>query len=218
MLPICLSAILLAFLGANRPLIAQDRIITNERYGFSIKLPEGFESVSAGMPALPEQVALLVRPAGGGFPTFNIVVQPLLDIGLADSNETAERIVSDYRQIGLTDARLVSSRLTRIDSKSAQHVVLTYASAGKLFSSEVYLVRFAGREFTLTYICEQPACPSLRHIKDVLLGSLTFEPRAEANPIPTTYVKPTRWNVLAILFISLLLAGLLFFRFYKRAR
>lgn len=105
----------------------------------------------------PGGVELALRHIGASaFPTLNIIVRPgSWDPTRLSALNEGEAVVASYRKLGLTDARLVSSRTTVVGGTSAAAFTISYASQGVLFRAQVLLIPGSDRHYIATILAKE---------------------------------------------------------------
>jgi hypothetical protein len=133
--------------------------------GFTQRYPRTFVPVPISMPG----VALSLRPIDGGFPTFNVIVEPcdprLKDLAL---EKLSERLESDYRRVGLTDTKATHAEALSLQNWPAFRFELQYKNKAKEFVSSVMRVHTSEHCFVLTYIDFVSEYPNRAFIRNQL--------------------------------------------------
>lgn len=163
------------------PLQAQDfDVYEAAEAGFTLRYPRAFVPVPMSMPG----VALSLRPTEGGFPTFNVIVEPcdprLKDLAIG---KLSERLESDYRRVGLTDAETTSAEALTLQNWPTFRFELKYKNKSKEFVSSVVRVHATEQCFVLTYIDYASEYPSRLFLRNQLeAGFSLLQSGSSLNP------------------------------------
>lgn len=119
-------------------------------HGLTFSYPTTLEPVTVD---LPQSVSAL-RGRETGFPSFNVLVSAdTYQPEKISENDYREKILNDYRAVGLTDAKVVRSYSSPIDGTMVYTAELRYQNNGQVLLAAVTLLP-AGqhKHFILTYI------------------------------------------------------------------
>ena len=151
-LVICL--LLLGLISFNNSVIAQEnRIWTSPDGMLRLSIPDAYETVPPASSGPAESAVLLLKDRQGGFPTFNVIIQPAAAV-LSDMAPEAygKEILSSYRLVGITDVRLLNAQRKTVSGRTALEALLAYRHGGADFVSAVLVITMNDIQYTLTYI------------------------------------------------------------------
>ncbi len=172
-------------------------ITTKARSGFSLTFPD--DSFALVDPT-PGGVDLALRHLGVyAFPTLNVIVRPgSWDPTRVSALQEGEGVVASYRKLGLTDARLLSSRTTTISGTVAAAFTIAYDSQGESFRAQVFLIPGADRHFIATILARDGQDDAAEALLVSTLES-GFHMQVESEVAATPLNAPPTW--LWVLFI-----------------
>ena len=115
----------------------------------SVTLPENFERAPSHNPA----VLCVFRSKNGGFPTFNIVVEPRFEDTKPPSlSEYIEGITKGYATVGLTDAKLSNSEAGESNGIPFFSSDVRFTSSGAPMAARILVLQLHDRTYTASAI------------------------------------------------------------------
>lgn len=149
----------------------------SDRFRFNLKYPESFELV-----AQPEgAAAVALRDRAEGYPTFNIVVESGSSFpSWLSLDSHAQRLLEEYRRVGLTTASLEFSESLPIGEFQALRFGISYQGPGGSFSAVVTQIPTGNFLYTLTFIDRAQGKPRESQALKELLDSF----QSEESPLP----------------------------------
>ena len=145
---------MLSFIGLRMPAHAQSNESKNlfESVDLELSIPSIFEKVE-------NQSALLaLRHKIKGYPTFNIVLAtgawPYIK---QNYSFQGQKLVDEYRLVGLKNTELKEIREIQIDSQPALYAKLKYTIADTSYQSEVWLISLLEKHIILTAVYRNEA-------------------------------------------------------------
>ncbi|MBN8547948.1 MAG: hypothetical protein J0M12_01395 [Deltaproteobacteria bacterium] len=217
--PVCVAVLppLLALLASlcfhQKYAQAQEsaQLYVNPQFKFELRYPPALVPVESHNATAP----LLLRTGGSNYPTFNVIVEPqtLNPSELTLAGQT-ERVLSAYRQLGMTDVELLSSRELELHGRAAKQIVLRYGSEPNSYTSAVTLLPADNFLYTLTFIEKSAAFAGSKNILDSMLASFQSSDGDPARQVPGQLNSAS----LMVYFSFGLLAFLIALAFLKRRR
>lgn len=170
----------------------------SDQFKFELSYPAGFAQVPDTVAGAP----LVLRSQGADYPTFNVLVEtagPRLTLA-----ERGQRVLSDYRKVGLTDSTLVSAREVPAGRLTGEEFVLHYNSAGHEFISTVTLVATAHYSYIMTVIARPEQLEEAKSLLDEVRGSFESKDEEVRHAAPSSGLHPYFLAVLGLTFLSAL--------------
>ena len=120
-----------------------------EGHPISIALPETFERV----PSNNQAVLCVFRNKNGGFPTFNIVVEPRHEGSKPPTLEQyVEGVTKGYNTVGLTDTKLSNSEAGEIEGIPFFSSDVRFTSSGTPMAARILVLQVHDRTYTASAI------------------------------------------------------------------
>jgi len=153
---------------------------------FSLSYPAEFTSSKTTDLAEKSEIALLLRHAQEGYPTFNVLVQPTAyDASGVSLAAQTSRVLESYRLVGITDARILHSALTSLAARQAFSAEIAYRNQGQEFISSLWIVPAGDRHLILTFVDYAANFAAHKYLRDQIVNSLAvFDRPTPPKPTP----------------------------------
>lgn len=192
------STLLYFFSFAN--LASGQQVLTLER--FTIEAAPQYEVVTH------PSAALVLRHKTQGFPTFNVVFSPgPWPYFRLDRNQQAEKVLDQYRGIGLTDVTLIEANDALIAGSPALKVTVNYHLHEASMYSEVWLLSLPGEHLIFTAVYKESLNSGARDEIANMLSTVKLANKSEDTKAKLD-AHEVRWPLLAIVLALAVIAFL----------
>jgi hypothetical protein len=175
-----------------------------EGHPLSVTIPETFQHVPSHNPA----VLCVFRNKNGGFPTFNIVVEPRLEDSKPPSlAEYIEGITKGYNTVGLTDAKLSNSEAGELSGIPFFSSDVRFTSNGTPMAARILVLQLHDRTYTASAINRADAPDFSQTALSDLTESITIEGASGASTHTASSSYRTLLQVILVLVIGLYAAA-----------
>lgn len=170
------------------------RQFISPRGGVRLTWPPELEQMNPDSPAAAAAL-LLLQPKSGDFPTLNLIEVP----GRFDPDRAAETVADSYRAVGITDARVRSSRLLR---QGWPELELTYSSQTGQALSWVLVIPRPDSHLVLTMVDRLESAPTHRELWESIVASIILDSPSTARDSGQARPMPPIWIVLIVLAVA----------------
>jgi len=148
---------------------------------FAVSYPREMVRIDSQNPLSP----FLLHSGDSGYPTFNVIVeQQTLSKPELTLERQAERVLTGYRQVGMTDAALRESKEIVLNGRKAFAFTVNYTSEGEGFSSAVTIIPGSKFLYTLTFIDRSASFSGSQGTLQSILKSFTTQDEALPEAVP----------------------------------
>ena len=143
------------------------------------------------------EAIIAFRPANGGFPTFNIVCFAGKFAAASENTRAiADAVSNQYRAIGLTSTKILSSQL--MPQIGGTETILSYTARGQNYTSAVLVVPFSGSHAIATFISPEASWEVNQSVYKEILDSMTNDEAGKQ-------LEPARGGYPSVVLISIML-------------
>jgi hypothetical protein len=143
-----------------------------EGHPISIALPETFERAPSNNPT----VLCVFRNKSGGFPTFNIVVEPRHEGSKPPTlDQYVEGVTKGYNTVGLTDTKLSNSEAGEIEGVPFFSSDVRFTSNATPMAARILVLQVHDRTYTASAIHRADAADFTPQALSGLTESITVE-------------------------------------------
>jgi hypothetical protein len=197
-------------LACNLEAQATQLLFTDKQQKISFQYNEQFQSI----PTPLAEVLVALKSKQTGFPSFNIVsIAQHFSPNEISAEQYQERVLSDYRKVGYTEAVGLEILAVEIANQRVQSAQLKYPStAGKLISLVTLLPDSPNSHLVLTYIDLEANFTNNKPLYDEIARTLKLLRHNNTNQLQITSnqdssSKINYWTTFAILVVLVLVVG-----------